>query len=634
MPALDALLFAHASTQILRLCAALSVLAVLILWGRRATAALGGSDLCWPDRLLLDLGLGFGLLSAVLRLLGAIGLFRPAVVWGVAAAGALLLAPRREILRPDLGRARWRLGAVESLLLLLLLLPLPLALAPAVSWDALTYHLRTPEQALATGGWQPDAFNVPTFFPSAHGTLYALTLVGDPEGVAAQLLSWAFHAAAVLAIARTAAVLGGAAAGRTGAALYAAVPAAGIVASFSWADSPLVFALSAAVLSLARGAPGASFALLGLSAAIKYTGLLYAIPVGLAAAVIAVRGRTHRTATLGILLGLGIAAPWYAANAVATGNPVYPFLHRIFPGPAGMAERVVQWDSQAARGPLPGWLSSFWTASTIDADLGGPLLLAILAGGWVTAVSTRRLRVPALLVAAPAVLLATSSPASRVLLPLVAGFVVVAAAAVVPSAERSHAGRAALAAVVALVGLRGAFLVAGHASMFFAPLPAAVGLVPESAWLLRNFPQLPLYRRAADLPSSARCLSIGEPRLFRFPRAGSSGTWADDLRPLAELLLPGRDAAAHAAAVRAAGYTHLLVTDAALRLARGAGAMKVGVPSGALDALLAACTRVDSEGGLALYALPPAARTGAPPAAGAPRAMPGEAAAIKGPAGS
>lgn len=612
MPALDGLLLAHALRQGLRLAAALSVLVVLVLWGRRAAAALGGRGLAWPDRLLLDLGLGFGLLSAVLRLLGAAGLYQPLVAWGVAVAGALLLAPRREPAAPPLPGISWRPAPGDGLIVALGLLPLPLALAPAVSWDALTYHLRTPERALATGTWSPDPFNVPTFFPSAHGTLYGLTLVGDPEGVAAQLLSWAFHLAAVLAIGRSAAGLGGEGAGRAAAVFYAALPAAGVVASFSWADSPLVFALSTACLALVRGIPAASLPLLGLAAAVKYTGIHFALPMALAAAWLAARGATSRLAARGALIGLGIAAPWYAANAIATGNPVYPFLPGLFPGPAGFAERLALWAEKSQRGPLPGWLSSFWSASTIDADLGGPMVLVLFAAGWAVAVSNAKLRTPALLVAVPALLLAGSSPASRILLPLVAGLSVVAAAALVPLAARTRAGRGLAAAVLALATVRGVSLVAGHAGMFFLPFPVAVGLVAETAYLERNFPASALYRRAEALPAGARCLSIGEPRLFRFPRPASSGTWPDDLRPLAGYLVPGRTAPGNAAALRAAGFSHLLLTDDALRLSRGAAVAALGMAPGALDALLATCPRLDSEGPLTLYALPDAAPPGAP----------------------
>lgn len=618
MPPLDASLFLAAIRALVRVLAAASVLAVAILWGRRLSGALGTRALSGADRLLVDLGVGIGLLSAVLRTLGFAGAFRPLVAWGVVAAGAFLLAPRGETGAPLSPGERPTGLPPLALAFAVALVPLPLALAPAVSFDALTYHLRTPERALATGTWATDPFNTPTSFPSAHGTLYALALSGDPEGGAAQLLSLALHVAALAALARIASALAGRSAGLVAALLYASVPAAGIVAGFAWADAPLVFSLAASGLALALGAPPAALALAGLAGAVKYTGLLYAAPVGLAALVALRREGALRRAWAGIAAAAAFAAPWYAANAWEHGNPFHPLATRVFGGSGYDETRLARWDAGSAATPLPGWLATFWRPSTMDADLGGPLLLLLFAAGVAVALRKPSTRRAALLVLVPGLLLAGTRPAARVLLPFVAGLAVVAAAALVPAVEARPRLRWMGLAALAILALRGATLIAAHASVYFHPLPVVAGLEPEEAYVRRNFPLAALYRDAAALPEESLVLSVGEPRLFRFPRAAWSGTWKDDLRPLRALFGPDGEGGGIPSRPWPR-FTHLLVTDDARRLAQA----REPELARRLDRLLERSALVARQDRASLFALPASPGPAGPERAGSTPQPPG-----------
>ena len=71
---------------------------------------------------------------------------------------------------------------------------------------------------------------------------------------------------------------------------------------------------------------------------------------GRAACVVAAirRGRLGALAG-GVAAAVLIAAPWYLFNWIRMGNPVYPLLPRLFGGPAGVAERIINWSGSASK---------------------------------------------------------------------------------------------------------------------------------------------------------------------------------------------------------------------------------------------------------------------------------------------
>src|ERR1700682_34923 len=101
--------------------------------------------------------------------------------------------------------------------------------------------------------------------------------------------------------------------------IIGSVPALGIASGWALADAPLLFLLACAALALLEGKRSDALALLGCAAAVKYSALLFGLPL----LVLALR---RRDALRGLIAGVVIALPWYVANAVATGNPFYPML--------------------------------------------------------------------------------------------------------------------------------------------------------------------------------------------------------------------------------------------------------------------------------------------------------------------
>ena len=167
---LERVLLWHWAVQLLRILFVAWLFSSLWALGRLVDRLLELTSEEAPDRRLIEVALGFGVYSAIVRSLGAIGLASREVVLSILLVSTLsLLFPRRKgpLRIPRLERPSWKTGVLAGLALI----PLPMALAPAVSYDALVYHLRFPEMTLWSGFWTIDPFNSPSAFPAATETV-------------------------------------------------------------------------------------------------------------------------------------------------------------------------------------------------------------------------------------------------------------------------------------------------------------------------------------------------------------------------------------------------------------------------------------------------------------------------------
>jgi hypothetical protein len=570
---LDAVLLGHFLLQAGRIAFAATLFFVLYGLGSRVDV---------PDaaeRLLLRIATGFAIFQFVLRWAGELPLLTPfgtlalVVLLGVIGAYRLPL--------PSLGvPVEWRTIAI----LLLLVAPLGMALAPAVSKDALIYHLRFPEQTLAEGRWSYDPANSASFYPSATSTLYLATLALDRSGSTAQLVHLGFFILSIAAVAAVARRLG-AATGLSAALLFAAVPTAGIVAGWSWSDLSLVFVLATAVLALFGRQHALALLLLGLSAAIKYNALLAAIPLVLAALLAILRARAWRSLAIGVLLGLAAMAPWYLTNALRTGNPIYPLLSAAH----GATEAVGTWSNEAGASWGAIWSGYFLRPQTLDEDIGGLLFLIVAVVG----LAASRQRFAAVVAVAMWLVFLPFTPALRLLLPAVAAVLVVAGAAL--------EGRRLAAALVLAFAIRGGIVVAAHNAQFLNPFPAAAGIEDGDAYVARNFEPAPLFARAAaSLPPNARVVAVNEVRLFRFPRPVRAARVFDP--PLLARYLSGATSEEEVLGrFRRDGVTHLLL--AAKPVERGTPPRLGAEAERLFTAVLRRSRIVEREGNTLLVAL-------------------------------
>ncbi len=393
-----------------------------------------------------------------------------------------------------------------------------MALAPPASFDELSYHLRVPEVVLQAGAWPVDAANSATFYPSATEALYLPALALDPSGITAKLVHFAFFVLLLVVVGR----LGGVYA----ILLIGSIPALGIAGGWALADAPLLFLLASAALALRDGERNDAMALLGCAAAVKYSALLFGLPLALLA--------LRRNALRGLAAGLLITAPWYVTHPIA------------------VSAANLQWDQS--------WLAYFTRPEGLDNDIGGPLLF-LFAGVVLLALFRPALRIAALIAVAMVVVALPFHPAGRVLLPAVVAVLVVAAQELALRPAPAPDGAVTMsprywigACLVALFVIRGLAIILGNNALFFNPAPAAFGLQTEETYIARNAPLRAFYRQLA-LPPDANVLVVGEPRLFGFPTR-TSGAGLPDPPALRPFVAAGGDLSQR---LRAAGFTHLFV---------------------------------------------------------------------------
>jgi hypothetical protein len=604
----DRLVLGHCVLQMVRVAFAVGVFAAFLVFGRLCAKRLVTAEIEPLPRAILEIAFGFAAYATLVRLAAAASLGVRGYVLALLLVPALLALRDRGLRRaPGFAPANHGPRALKLATFAIALLPLPMALAPAVSLDALTYQLRVPEMALRTGSWPLDLLDSHTFFPAATQCVYMAALAFDGSGITAQLVHFGFFLLTLLGLAALAARLEAGACSWWSSLFFASIPTAGIVAGWSWSDMPLCFALVAAALAVSYGEGAGAIVALALAASIKYSGLLLALPL---LACLPFRARGGRMLgqrwILGAAAALAILAPWYGANVVAAGNPFYPLLSGVFHGPRAAEGNLLHW----ASGGRDRGFGTMWhyviAPDTLDGDIGGLGLGVLLGAALIHGFSRRGLRGASAAVAAGAGALAFFEPSPRILLPVLAGGCVLASAAL---ADWTRGGRRQWVKIgAAALVARGGLLVAGHNALFFNPVPAAVGIESERAYVARHFPPSRLYERAAALPENSVVLSVGEPRLFGFPRRSLNSAITDP--PAAQPFLANAEAPSEVLRrLRAQRVTHLLVeldwlsrpgtlpsATAAIRLtAREERLMRQ---------VIELSTPVDREGPLLLLALP------------------------------
>jgi len=305
------------------------------------------------ERIALGIPLALGLLALttlVLGLIGGLNRGQLTVGIGLLTLGAAALGRRAnrcskvgdaEVFPAEFRRRPPRLAVGP--LALAGLGTLLNALAPPTDGDALCYHLQVPKQFLIDGrvGYDPDQFE--TIYPMLTEMLYAVGLeFGGP--VACRLIHWWLGVAGVVATFALGRRCGGPAVGWWAAAIAGLTPAAtaGMVAPLN--DVALASFSVAAVLAWvivmtsdgAKTCPSPRDAvlagvMLGLALGVKYPALILAGLLTVATLI-----RTPRHVGTYLLAALLVGGVWFGRAFLATGNPVYPFLHEIFG--AGLAE--------------------------------------------------------------------------------------------------------------------------------------------------------------------------------------------------------------------------------------------------------------------------------------------------------
>jgi len=569
-------------------------------------------------------------MAALFALAAAGFLTRAGLVAAALPLAAAAVALRRGLAPPRTRPpARSRRGALDlvpgAVLAAVLGSNLLVTLAPVVSWDAAVYHLALPRLYLEHGGFRPVEMSVYSHWPQGVELLFAAAMLVQ-DWVLAKLVHFGFGllvAAALFVAARRA----GGAARRSAPWLAVALFLSNDVVAqelrVAYVDLAIAFFLLSGVVCMGRAldAPTRRHAdawllLAGLAgggmAAVKVTGIAGAAVVGaLALPRLVASGRARRPgprpgafvarfAAPALLLWL----PWPLESALATGNPVYPFLYGTFGGPDWSVElgrRFAGWQRSIGMGrePLDYLLLPFRVIlaggegyERFDGRIGAFWILVVPLA---LVLARRRPAIGRPLAAAGLwfALWAATSQQMRLLLPILPLLALAGGVAVAELAARLG-GRRACAAVLLAAG---AFAVQVHAPAMAAGAKSAAVYVAFEGDLLAT--AVPAVHRFVGerLPAGAKLLFVNENRGFFCPReiladsffeASQVRAWLGGAR--------SPDEAARRLAAR--GVTHVLVARPALA---------PGVPP-ALAALLADPRRAERiyaerDGAVALYAL-------------------------------
>jgi hypothetical protein len=310
-------------------------------------------------RLAVTAGLGLGLLSLLTLGLGAVGLLRPAVAWGLMLVLGVLLRGDMRVSLADLQAVRFprpRSGFQHWLAVYMgtsLLLTFLAALAPPTGWDALVYHLTGP-RLFVEAGRVTHPIDLPYLgFPQLGEMQFTLGMLLVGDGVA-PLLHFGYGLLGVVIAAALAQRAFGKDVAWLTAALLLSVPSLLSLMSRAYVDITLLFYMTAAFYAFTRWRELRTLeeardslkwlqlmgVFCGFSIGVKYTAV--AVPVALALSLIwtsrhdRLRLLTWQLAHLAAI-SVAIALPWFLENWLTTGNPIYPF---FFPG--------VHWDTWRA----------------------------------------------------------------------------------------------------------------------------------------------------------------------------------------------------------------------------------------------------------------------------------------------
>ncbi len=285
--------------------------------------------------------LGFGAIGSVTMLVGWAGGFERLPILAVVLIAVAAIGWRRSGL-PKVADA---VPIVAVVCAALLLLRVPAALAPsdANDWDTLSHQLAMARIWLDSGRLDYIPFMPHSNVPGAVNMLYLWGLWAGGQS-AAKMLTVLFLALAALAVAGIAGARYGRAAAAWAGLATLASPVLLWEAGTAYVDIPHGLWTGLAVLAFASayaadedqdaqpwlllGGWAMGFALASKYVALPIAGVLLVGILWLAA-----RRRTLvRQVAVATVLATLVALPWYARNAVNTGNPFYPFLYSVFDG--------------------------------------------------------------------------------------------------------------------------------------------------------------------------------------------------------------------------------------------------------------------------------------------------------------
>lgn len=319
---------------------------------------------------LLSVAIGIGATGLFVFTLGLLGHTAPVLhsLWVL--AGLLLFA---YFLWKSRRRLKCRVSVQDPLTLLSLALLLPFLLlvipplvAPVTAMDSLYYQLLVPKIFLKMGEIAPIPFLVESNYPCLAQYVYMLVM-NLASDVTCNALHLGLGLLSLLAMGRLSARLHPAGNRWLGPVLFFTMPAFIVSASWAWNDAFFVFFMLLCLshllaYHLAEDKKGAlrnlilAGLLAGLASWVKYTFFMVLAPLLLLLLVGRCRWKwpgRHLAWFFFPLLPLSLLTS--VKNWIFTGNPLFPFLHRVFPGPYWNDAAAAYFTQALRRFEIPQW---------------------------------------------------------------------------------------------------------------------------------------------------------------------------------------------------------------------------------------------------------------------------------------
>jgi Dolichyl-phosphate-mannose-protein mannosyltransferase len=292
------------------------------------------------EEISLAAGLGLGIISNLLFLLGSIGLlYRFAIISVIIIWLVSFNVDQRVFVKRLLNRLRrntnWRLAF--WLLAILLGLPLlVLPLYPPSAWDATEFYLASAKIYVAQHRLVPTPYLRFEVYPQLCQLLFSLGLI-FLDDIAAQLTQFLMFVLLVGAVFSFGQREYSRRAGLWSAAILVGNPIILYLASNAYIDIGVTLYLTLSLYTLAvwfgerrRGWLLLCGAFCGFAVGTKYTALQQVALVTLIVGAVCVKRREWRRALEFSSVLLFSGAPSYIRNAILVGNPVFPLLAGIF----------------------------------------------------------------------------------------------------------------------------------------------------------------------------------------------------------------------------------------------------------------------------------------------------------------
>ncbi len=560
--------------------------------GRRVISGMA-LDVTEYEASIAGVTLGLGVIALGMFAFGACGFFRPWVA-PLLLGGMWIYGWRQAREGLKSAASALRLAVARPWLFIAIAGPLMLALwacfTPPHQYDSLVYHVALPQEYLRAGRLYAPGGIVFAHFPQNGEMLFtfALSLGSD---LLAQMIVWLGTALTVGWLLTFGRRLTPAA---PWAALLIATHTAVLLLSSTTYVEPLVMLwITACWLCFEISEAPKSRGLLLLSAVFAGLALGAKYYAGLPAAILALRlvwrGRFKDALIFSVVAG-GVFAPWLIKNWICVGNPVFPFLYRIFPA------RDIGWTTELASGYFAilteyghsnGWVRDFLSLPVllfhnplrfgggmdVLGDLGWDLTLWLWAAGIIVAWRRRVLRG----VAAFSVLYFlgwfSTGVVLRFLTALAPAMALVAASGVADWREKAGVGARLLGAGAAGLMIASHLFLWMYCHAVLGSPASLLALEDRRTFLSRRLDYYPCAAAANELPADANILVVGEQRGYYIPRAHRSSTVHGP-----NLYIRRANEAASAAdlgrALRADGFTHfLIVPREAARLGESLGTL-------------------------------------------------------------